>query len=66
MRMLNEFEAQFLSDLSVLKNQMNGLVGDGDGAELQNLKGRSRATSEIGSEPKDLLRPPVCCMPRSK
>ena len=27
--MMNEFEAQVLSDLSVLKTQMNGLMGDG-------------------------------------
>lgn len=31
MRMMNEFEAQVLSDLSVLKSQMNGLVGEGGG-----------------------------------
>jgi hypothetical protein len=31
MRMMNEFEAQVLSDLSVLKTQMAGLVGDGNG-----------------------------------
>lgn len=31
MRMMNEFEAQVLSDLSVLKTQMNGLVGEGGG-----------------------------------
>jgi hypothetical protein len=31
MRMMNEFEAQVLSDLSVLKSQMNGLLGDGGG-----------------------------------
>jgi len=27
--MMNEFEAQVLSDLSVLKTQMTGLMGDG-------------------------------------
>lgn len=64
--MLNEFEAQVLSDLSVLKNQMNELVGDGSGAELQNLKGGSRVMSEFGSETRDLLRPPVCCRRLSK
>jgi hypothetical protein len=31
MRMMNEFEAQVLSDLSVLKTQMNGLMGEGGG-----------------------------------
>jgi hypothetical protein len=39
MRMMNEFEAQVLSDLSVLKSQVNGLMGDGNGggriAELE-------------------------------
>jgi hypothetical protein len=30
MRMMNEFEAQVLSDLSVPKTQMTGLVGDGN------------------------------------
>jgi hypothetical protein len=37
MRMMNEFEAQVLSDLSVLKTQMKGLVGEGGGriAELE-------------------------------
>ena len=37
MRMMNEFEAQVLSDLSVLKTQMNVLVGEGGGriAELE-------------------------------
>ena len=37
MRMMNEFEAQVLSDLSVLKTQMSGLVGEGGGriAELE-------------------------------
>jgi hypothetical protein len=40
MRMINEFEAQVLSDLSVLKTQMNGLVGDGNGGRLANLERR--------------------------
>ena len=40
MRMLNEFEAQVLSDLSVLKNQMNGLVGDGNGGRIAELERR--------------------------
>ena len=31
MRMMNEFEAQVLSDLSVLKTQMTNLTGDGNG-----------------------------------
>ncbi|HEY3707527.1 MAG TPA: hypothetical protein VGL22_20870 [Terracidiphilus sp.] len=40
MRMMNEFEAQVLSDLSVLKNQMNGLMGDGNGGRLAELERR--------------------------
>lgn len=38
MRMMNEFEAQVLSDLSVLKNQMNGLMGDGNGGRIAELE----------------------------
>ena len=40
MRMMNEFEAQVLSDLSVLKTQMNGLMGDGNGGRLADLERR--------------------------
>jgi hypothetical protein len=40
MRMMNEFEAQVLSDLSVLKSQMSGLVGDGNGGRLAELERR--------------------------
>ena len=40
MRMMNEFEAQVLSDLSVLKNQMNSLVGDGNGGRVADLERR--------------------------
>jgi hypothetical protein len=40
MRMMNEFEAQVLSDLSVLKTQMNGLMGDGNGGRLAELEHR--------------------------
>jgi hypothetical protein len=40
MRILNEFEAQVLSDLSVLKAQMAGLVGDGSGGRLGDLERR--------------------------
>jgi hypothetical protein len=38
--MINEFEAQVLSDLSVLKTQMTGLVGDGNGGRLLDLERR--------------------------
>ena len=40
MRMMNEFEAQVLSDLNVLKTQMNGLVGDGSGGRIAELERR--------------------------
>ena len=40
MRMMNEFEAQVLSDLSVLKNQMSGLMGDGNGGRIAELERR--------------------------
>lgn len=40
MRMMNEFEAQVLSDLSVLKTQMSGLMGDGNGGRISELERR--------------------------
>jgi hypothetical protein len=40
MRMMNEFEAQVLSDLSVLKTQMTGLVGDGNSGRIMELERR--------------------------
>jgi hypothetical protein len=40
MRIMNEFEAQVLSDLSVLKAQMCGLMGDGSGGRLGELERR--------------------------
>ncbi len=40
MRIMDEFEAQVLSDLSVLKAQMAGLVGDGSGGRLGELERR--------------------------
>jgi len=40
MRMMNEFEAQVLSDLSVLKTQMNSLMGDGNGGRIAELERR--------------------------
>ena len=40
MRMMNEFEAQVLSDLSVLKTQINALIGDGNGGRLAELERR--------------------------
>ncbi|HUD54249.1 MAG TPA: hypothetical protein VMR02_03405 [Terracidiphilus sp.] len=38
--MMSEFEAQVLSDLSVLKTQMNGLMGDGNGGRIAELERR--------------------------
>ena len=40
MRMMNEFEALVLSDLSVLKSQMSGLTGDGSGGRIAELERR--------------------------
>ena len=40
MRMMNEFEAQVLSDLSVLKMQMSALAGDGNGGRIAELEHR--------------------------
>ncbi len=40
MRMMNEFEAQVLSDLCVLKAQMTGLMGDGNGGRIAELERR--------------------------
>jgi hypothetical protein len=38
--MMNEFEAQVLSDLSVLKTQMTNLTGDGNGGRIAELERR--------------------------
>jgi len=40
MRMINEFEAQVLSDLSVLKTHITNLVGDGNGGRIAQLEHR--------------------------
>ena len=40
MRMINEFEAQVLSDLSVLKTQITNLMGDGNGGRIAQLEHR--------------------------
>jgi hypothetical protein len=40
MRMMNEFEAQVLSDLSVLKTQITNLMGDGTGGRIADLERR--------------------------
>ncbi len=36
--MINEFEAQVLSDLSVLKTQITNLMGDGNGGRIAQLE----------------------------
>jgi len=40
MRMMNEFEAQVLSDLNVLKTQITSLMGDGNGGRIAELERR--------------------------
>ena len=40
MRMMNEFEAQVLSDLSVIKTQITNLMGDGNGGRIAELERR--------------------------
>jgi hypothetical protein len=40
MWMINEFEAQVLSDLSVLKTQITNLMGDGNGGRIAELERR--------------------------
>ena len=40
MRMMNEFEAQVLRDLSVLKTQITNLMGDGSGGRIADLERR--------------------------
>jgi len=40
MRMMNEFEAQVLSDLSVLKSQMSNVIGDGNSGRIGDLEQR--------------------------
>ena len=55
MRMMNEFEAQVLSDLSVLKTQMNGLMGDGNGGRLGELERRMDCHEQNWSRAKGFL-----------
>lgn len=37
---MTEFEAQVLADLSVLKSQMNTLLGDGNSGRIAQIEGR--------------------------
>ncbi len=66
MRMMNEFEAQVLSDLSVLKSQMAGLMGDGNGGRLAELERRMDRHEQNCSGPRDFSPPSACCSPWSK
>ncbi len=47
--MINEFEAQVLSDLNLLKSQINTLVGDGNGGRMADLERRRKSTSRLGA-----------------
>ena len=55
MRMMNEFEAQVLSDLSVLKTQMNGLMGDGNGGRVAELERRMECHEQNWSRAKGFM-----------
>jgi hypothetical protein len=55
MRMMNEFEAQVLSDLSVLKTQMTGLMGDGNGGRIAELERRMDRHDENWQRAKGFL-----------
>lgn len=55
MRMMNDFEAQVLSDLSMLKTQMNGLMGDGNGGRLADLERRMECHEQNWSRAKGFL-----------
>ena len=46
MRMINEFEAQVLSDLSALKTHMTTLMGDGNGGRINDLERRMERQEE--------------------
>jgi hypothetical protein len=53
--MMNEFEAQVLSDLSVLKNQMVNLVGDGNNGRLGDLERRMESHEQNWQRAKGFL-----------
>lgn len=55
MRMMNEFEAQVLSDLCVLKTQMNGLMGDGNGGRIAELERRMERHEQDWQRAKGVL-----------
>ncbi|HEY6488887.1 MAG TPA: hypothetical protein VIY99_07170 [Terracidiphilus sp.] len=53
--MMNEFEAQVLSDLSVLKTQMTGLTGDGNGGRIAELERRMECHEQNWQRAKGFL-----------
>jgi hypothetical protein len=55
MRMMNEFEAQVLSDLSVLKAQMTNLTGDGNGGRIADLERRMERHEQSWQRAKGFL-----------
>lgn len=55
MRMMNEFEAQVLSDLSVLKMQMAGLMSDGNGGRIGELERRMERHEQNWQRTKGIL-----------
>ena len=55
MRMMNEFEAQVLSDLSVLKTQMTNLTGDGNGGRVADLERRMERHEQSWQRAKGFL-----------
>jgi hypothetical protein len=55
MRMMNEFEAQVLSDLSVLKSQMTNLTGDGSGGRIADLERRMERHEQSWQRAKGFL-----------
>ena len=55
MRMINEFEAQVLSDLNVLKTQMTSLLGDGNGGRIAELERRMESHEQNWQRAKGFL-----------
>lgn len=55
MRMMNEFEVQVLSDLNVLKTQMSGLMGDGNGGRIADLEHRMECHEQNWQRAKGFL-----------
>ena len=61
MRMMNEFEAQVISDLSVLKSQMAGLMATVTADVWPIWNAAWIATSRTGNAPRAFLRRLACC-----